>query len=120
MNIVVLEGTLSSAPAIRTLPSGDALVTYEVTTRTADGPAASVPVVWFDPPERARTLDAGSAVVVTGLIRRRFYRTPAGTRSRTEVVADAVHPVAHRVRISRLLDCVAERLGERSTGSPSE
>lgn len=119
MNIVILEGTLSSVPAIRTLPSGDALVTYEVTTRTTDGAAASVPVVWFDPPARARTLDAGSAVVVTGLIRRRFYRTPAGTRSRTEVVADAIHPVAHRVRISRLLDNAAELLAGRSAGSAS-
>lgn len=119
MNIVVLEGTLSSPPAARTLPSGDVLVTYEVTTRSADGPAASVPVVWFDPPARATELETGAAVVVTGIIRRRFYRTPAGTRSSTEVVADVVHPRSHRARATRALDAAAAQLAARTGSSHS-
>ncbi len=41
MNITVLHGTLSSEPKHRLLPSGDELITYEVTTELADG-AASV------------------------------------------------------------------------------
>lgn len=119
MNIVVLEGTLSSAPRTRTLPSGDVLGTYEVTTRSGDGSVASVPVVWFDPPGRAATLDAGAAVVVAGVVRRRFYRTPAGTRSRTEVGADVVHPLTHRVRIERLFSSAIDKLDDRRIGSAS-
>ena len=44
-NLVLLQGVLSRATERRTLPSGDELVQYEVTTRDSDGRADSVPVV---------------------------------------------------------------------------
>ena len=66
MNIVLLRGTLSSAPTHRDLPSGSRVVTYEVTTRSDDGPACSVPVAWFDPPSSAPALSEGREVVVAG------------------------------------------------------
>ena len=50
MNVVVLQGTLSSEPSLRTLGSGSQLVQLEVTTRGEDG-TSSVPVAWFDPPQ---------------------------------------------------------------------
>jgi single-strand DNA-binding protein len=98
MNVVILEGSLSRPPAVRELPSGDRLVAYEVTVRAEDQPAESVPVVWLEPPARAAELDTGELVVVVGRVRRRFFRTPAGTGSRTEVVAEAVVPARHRTR----------------------
>lgn len=103
MNVVILRGTLSRPPKVRTLPSGDELAAFEVTTRDGDGPADSVPVVWFSPPARALRLDTGAPVVVVGRVRRRFYRTPSGTHSRTEVLADEVASATQRKRVERLL-----------------
>ena len=88
-NLVLLQGTLSRASERRTLPSGDQLVQYEVTTRDADGRADSVPVVWPAAPARAE-FDAGVTVVVAGRVRRRYFRAGGVTGRRTEVVADGV------------------------------
>jgi single-strand DNA-binding protein len=88
-NLVLLQGVLSRASERRTLPSGDELVQYEVTTRDADGRADSVPVVWPAAPARAE-FDAGVVVVVAGRVRRRYFRAGGVTGSRTEVVADGV------------------------------
>ncbi len=90
MNIVILEGSLSSTPRSRTLPSGDELIQYEVTTDAAgDGPRQSVPVSWLRP-SRAPRVDFGDQVVVVGTVQRRFFRTGGGTQSRTEVAAALV------------------------------
>lgn len=78
MNITVLHGTLSSEPKHRLLPSGDELITYEVTTELADE-AASVPVAWLRP-SRPPAVATGDAVVVIGHVRRRFFRPPAARR----------------------------------------
>ncbi len=102
MNVVILRGRLSSAPAIRTLPSGDELVSFEVTTPPpGDGRAESVPVAWLDAPRRARDIPAGTEVVVTGRVRRRYFRAGGVTASRTEVVADVVVPSGQRSRAAR-------------------
>ena len=110
MNIVILRGVLSRAPQVRELPSGDRLGAFEVTTPQVDGPAQSVPVVWFDVPERALALAAGTEVVVTGAVRRRFYRSPAGTASRTEVVATRVLPATQRTRVAGAIDAAVAAL----------
>jgi single-strand DNA-binding protein len=99
MNVVILRGSLSSAPSSRTLPSGDNLVTFEVTTRPPDGPAETVPVAWPDAPKRAAQLPPGAEVVVTGRVRRRFFKAGGVTASRTEVLADAVLSVRQVVRV---------------------
>ena len=88
MNIVVLTGALSSDPKQRRLPSGDELVSYEVSTETADG-VASVPVAWFKP-SRPPAVSKGDIVTVVGHARRRFFRAGGGAASRTEVVAALV------------------------------
>jgi len=101
MNVVILRGTLSSDPVERVLPSGTSLVQYEVTTRVAEGPAASVPVAWFDPPAAASSFAAGAEVVVTGQVRRRFFRAGGSTASRTEVVAHSVVPAGQKKKAGR-------------------
>jgi single-strand DNA-binding protein len=110
MNVVVVSGALSRAPKRQVLPSGDGLVGYEVTTRPAEGPAESVNVVWFDPPDAADAHDAGDEVVVVGRVRRRFFRAGGATVSRTEVVAHRVLPARQRRRVERALHEVAELL----------
>lgn len=103
MNVVIIRGVLSRAPELRELPSGSRLAQLEVTVRHPARPTASVPVALFEPPVRTLALASGTEVVVTGEVRRRFFRTPAGTGSRTEVVAAQVIPATHRKRVRTAL-----------------
>jgi len=97
MNIVLIEGHLSSAPRRRDLPSGSALHSYEVSTSDG-GVTRSVPVVWLDP-VRPPSLSTGDHVVVVGSIRRRFFRAGGAVASRTEVEAElVVRPGSARAR----------------------
>jgi single-strand DNA-binding protein len=115
MNSVILFGRLSSEPQVRILASGSVLLSLELTTPTDDG-ALSVPVAWFDPPSSA-SFDAGDDVVVVGAVRRRFFRTAAGTQSRTEVVAIEVVSARSRRKVERLVRREADRLGARAGGA---
>jgi single-strand DNA-binding protein len=121
-NVVVLRGRLTSPPRRRELPSGSVLLSLEVTTRapsTADTSGAavgavSVPVVWFDPPTRCRvdpTTPVDTEVVVTGHVRRRYFRAGGTTQSRTEVVADSVDRAGRRRDVERALSRVLVALG---------
>ena len=107
-NLVVVQGTLSRRSERRTLPSGDELVQYEVTTRDEAGRADSVPVVWPSAPARAE-FEEGAAVVVAGRVRRRYFRTAGGTASRTEVIAEGVAPAGSKAA-ARLLERAARQL----------
>lgn len=98
-NVVVLRGVLSRNAVRRSLPSGDEIVAYEVTTRTALG-TATVPV---SAAGNAADLLAGTEVVVTGEVRRRYFRAGGATQSRTEVVASAVVPARQRARGDRAI-----------------
>jgi single-strand DNA-binding protein len=119
-NLVVLRGHISSPPRQRELPSGCVLLTLEVTTRP---PAASVPVVWFDPPRRCGVdseTPVDTEVVVVGHVRRRFFRVGGATQSRTEVVADTVCPT-RRVRqveraVATALDAIGAITGDSGDG----
>ncbi len=101
MNVVVLQGSLSSDPVARTLASGSVLVTLELTT-VVDGAGVSVPVAWFDPPIEV-VFAAGEALVVVGTVRRRFFRNGGLTQSRTEVVAAEVVPAGRRRQVRTAL-----------------
>jgi single-strand DNA-binding protein len=103
-NVAVLVGRLARPAEPKELPSGDRLVSYEVTVPSDTGRAESVPVVWFGAPASAGDYDVDEKVVVVGRVRRRFFRTPAGTQSRTEVVADAVVPARQAKRARTVLE----------------
>ena len=99
-NLVVLRGRLASEPKPRQLPSGDQLINLEITT-DVDGSGVSVPVVLeFG----ETTLRAGEEVVVTGHVRRRFFRAGGVTQSRTEVVAATVLPAGNQRRAARAIE----------------
>ena len=102
MNVVVVQGVLGRAPELRDLPSGSRLVLLEVSTEHPSGRAV-VPVAWLDPPHPVE-LEAGTEVVVTGHVRRRFFRAGGSTQSRTEVVADHVVPARARARARRAVE----------------
>jgi single-strand DNA-binding protein len=99
-NIVVLRGRLSSEPKLRQLPSGASLINLEVTTSVA-GAGVSVPVV-IESGDVA--VQAGDEVVVTGHVRRRFFRAGGITQSRTEVVATALVPAGNQRRAARSIE----------------
>jgi single-strand DNA-binding protein len=118
MNVVILRGSLTRPPEERALPSGDRVVSYDVRTEPADGPGETVPVV-SAPPEAA--FEAGDEVVVTGRVRRRFYRTGGATQSRTEVVADVVVPASDGRRVRRAVDAALRPItanGGREQAAP--
>jgi single-strand DNA-binding protein len=104
LNLVLLDGELSSQPVERQLPSGDRLVSLEITTRSAPDRLESVPVVWLDAPAAVAQWARGRRVVVLGRVRRRFFRSGGATQSRTEVVAERIVPAGQRRRVETLLD----------------
>ena len=109
MNVVYLQGRLSSDPVLRELASGSRLVSLEVSTES-DAGNVSVPVAWFDPVALPDWV-AGDEVAVRGLVRRRFYRGAAGTQSRTEVVALEVCPLGKRRQAQRARERTLHALG---------
>jgi len=116
MNVVMVQGTLSRAPEVKVLPSGDRLVAYEVTVREEGQKTESVPVVWFDAPPRSAELGSGTEVVVLGRVRRRFFRTPGGTGSRTEVVAESVTVARQRKRVAGAIASAMSVLADHAEG----
>ncbi|MEA2716890.1 MAG: single-strand DNA-binding protein [Actinomycetota bacterium] len=111
-NVVAVVGRLARPPEVRELPSGDRLVTYEVTVPRPGERAESLPVVWFEAPARAAELPVDELVVVVGRVRRRFFRTAGGTQSRTEVVADIVVAARQARRAKSALEAAQARLEE--------
>jgi single-strand DNA-binding protein len=107
MNVVVVCGVLARDPDERVLASGDLLLSMDVTVRPPDGPATSVPVVWFGPPAGI-ALGTGQEVLLVGEVRRRFFRAGGATQSRTEVVVQHLVAGSDRRRRAGLL--------ERATG----
>jgi single-strand DNA-binding protein len=105
-NVVLVRGTLTSDPVVRSLPSGGTVTQLELTTRVADR-ATSVPVVVHG---ESIGFVAGDAVVVTGHVSRRFFRAGGVTQSRTEVVAAEVIKATRRRTIERAVEGVVDLL----------
>jgi single-strand DNA-binding protein len=123
MNIVVLAGRLSSTPRRTELPSGDERWAFELSCDsdpTSPVPGAtvvgetvtlSVPVSIAAPMARIDRFDTGTELVVTGVVRRRFYRAGGVTQSRTEVVAQAVIEITSRRPLDRAVAMATRALG---------
>ena len=110
LNLAVVRGVCSSPAEVRVLPSGSTLVVLQVTTRADDGVTTSVPVVVWDPPTATELLDEGDEVVVVGRVRRRFFRTGAGSASRVEIEAEQVVPAANRRRVRGVIRKATARI----------
>ena len=91
-NDVVLRGRVSAPAELRTLPSGDTLVTFRLVVRRPEPRARgqSVDVLTCISYDRAlqrriAAWEPGDVVEVEGALQRRFWRTATGTTSMTEV-----------------------------------
>lgn len=102
-NLSILVGTLSHDAEVRDLPSGDQVLSLDITIRRDGAPAESVPVAWFGAPPSAAAWSAGTELLVVGRVRRRFFRAGGATQSRTEVVASRAVPTARAVSASKAL-----------------
>ena len=96
MNLVVLTGTLATAPELREFESGARLLRLLVTVRQ-DEPRRRVdvvPVTLWDPPSAliSENLERGRRVMVVGAAQRRFWEAKEGRKNRVEIVADHVEP----------------------------
>jgi hypothetical protein len=108
-SLTLALGTVTRDPDRRDLPSGGAVLSFDLSVRAEGCTAESVPVAWPDPPARA-ALAAGAEVLVLGRTRRRFFRSAGTTASRTEIVAERVVPLRQQARCAAALDEAADRL----------
>jgi len=91
-NEVQLTGRLPTSPQARELPSGDTIWSFRLVVRRPEDPGrrASVDTVecaayGAGAVRSVRAWKEGDEVEVTGALRRRFWRSPTGPRSRYEV-----------------------------------
>ena len=90
VNVVVLAGTVAAEPVERRMPSGDEVTELRLSVPEAGKRLLPLPVaVWHKEVGQARpeAIAKGDDVLVYGQLVRRFYRSGAGARSLTEVVA---------------------------------
>jgi len=91
-NDVVLRGRLSAPAEVRTLPSGDTLVSFRLVVRRPEphtrGQSVDVlSCITYDRSlqRRVAAWQAGDVVEIEGALQRRFWRTGSGTASVCEV-----------------------------------
>ncbi len=93
VNVVVLAGTVAADPVERVLPSGDAVTELRLSVPETGKRLLPLPVAaWHKTVGRrvVKDLAKGDDVLVYGQLARRFYRSGAGARSLTEVVATGI------------------------------
>ncbi|HEY8094014.1 MAG TPA: hypothetical protein VID93_09515 [Acidimicrobiales bacterium] len=109
MNVVVVHGVVSRAPEVRELADGSSVAQLEVSAESAGG-RGTVPIAWSSPTEPVPL--EGTEVVVTGYLRRRYFRVGGATQSRTEIVADAVVPARARARVRKAVGQVLQQVSD--------
>jgi single-strand DNA-binding protein len=100
VNVVVLAGTVSADPVERTMPSGDQVTELKVSVPEAGKRLLPIPVAaWHGSVGKrtVKTIKKGDVVLIHGQLVRRFYRSGAGARSLTEVVASGLKKLDQEV-----------------------
>lgn len=111
LNVVRLRGRVTQPPDLRSLPSGDEVVSLNLTVDRDEDTRDTLPVQLGPVPPRGRRpnpgqpgrrllriaqrLGPGDLVEVDGWLRRRWWDTAAGRRSRIEVAATDLRVVAN-------------------------
>lgn len=109
-NLVVLTGTVTLQPALRELKTG-VVLQFDISTPLGEGSTTSVPVAWHDPTAaQSSSFGAGDDVIVTGTVRRRFFRVGGQTQSRTEVIVDSLIPARRKKSANSALAAAADSI----------
>jgi single-strand DNA-binding protein len=93
VNVVVLAGTIAADPVERRVPLGEECTEIRLSVPERSRRLLPLPVVaWHAEVGRKplKGLRQGDEVLVYGRLVRRFYRSGAGARSLTEVVASGL------------------------------
>ena len=92
VNVVVLAGTIAADPVQRRMPSGEECTEIRLSVPEPGRRLLPLPVVaWHaEVGKHLRGLHQGDEVLVFGRLIRRFYRSGAGARSLTEVMASGL------------------------------
>ncbi len=93
VNVVILAGTVAADPVSRRMPSGDEVTELRLSVPEAGKRLLPLPVAVWHAAVGKPVLDRiakGDRVLVHGQLVRRFYRSGAGARSLTEVVATGI------------------------------
>ncbi|MGZ4132460.1 MAG: single-stranded DNA-binding protein [Actinomycetota bacterium] len=93
VNVVVLAGTVAADPVERRMPSGDEVTELRLSVPEVGKRLLPLPVaVWHHSvgKQAVAGIAKGDEVLVHGQLVRRFYRSGAGARSLTEVVATGI------------------------------
>lgn len=113
-NVVILHGVINNEPTLRDLPSGSAVLQFDLRTIVsgADQPTnVTVPLSWTEPTTAGVAAAVeGTDVVVVGTVRRRFFRAGGQTQSRTEVVVSRLIPARRKKSVTSLMAAVAADL----------
>lgn len=110
INQALIRGVLAKAPDSRELASGTVACSFSLTVRVEGAKTTSVPLVWYDPPKRCQSWQAGDEIIAVGAVTRRFYRGGAGLGSNTEVMVSRAELVRHRAKAARVLTSFSEAL----------
>ena len=98
VNVVVLAGTIAADPVERRMPSGEECTELRLSVPEPGRRLLPLPVVAWHAEvgkRRLKGLRQGDEVLVYGRLVRRFYRSGAGARSLTEVVASGLRRLEH-------------------------
>jgi single-strand DNA-binding protein len=93
VNVVVLAGTIAAEPVERRMPSGDEVTELRLSVPEPGRRLLPLPVAAWHKDVGKRSLKhiaKGDDVLVYGQLVRRFYRSGAGARSLTEVIASGI------------------------------
>lgn len=93
VNVVVLAGVVAAEPIARRLPSGDEITELRLAVPEPGRRQLPLPVAVWHTSVGKHAVDGigkGDGVLVHGQLVRRFYRSGAGARSLTEVVASGI------------------------------
>ena len=102
-NQSVIVGELVQLPEVRDLPSGASLVSFSLTVRADGQRTTSVPLTWFDPPDKIHRWEEGDVILAMGSVVRRFYQAGGGTGSRTDVDVRRAESLSHRGRSKQVV-----------------
>ena len=102
VNVVVLAGSVAADPVVRRMPSGDEVTELRLSVPEAGKRLLPLPVAAWHATVGTHALDGiakGDRVLVHGQLVRRFYRSGAGARSMTEVIASGIKKLGDPVAV---------------------